>query len=107
MKKTLLLTLSSLTVATLMTACGQSIPYVNTNTTDECATVNKKLLKVDEFIKIVNETSAFHLEEAASAVPVPGITLSNNKPRMLKDANQRKSELLDEHQKLGCETPEK
>ena len=107
MKKTLLLTLSTLTVATLMTACGQSIPYINTDTVDECTTVDKKLAKVDSFIKVVNETSAFHLEEAASAVPVPGITASNNKPRMLKDANKKKSQLLAERQSLGCEAAAK
>jgi len=103
MKKTVLLILSSLTAAIFMTACGQSIPYINTDTVDECATVDKKLGKVDNFIKVVNETSAFHLEEAASAIPVPGITASNNKPRMLKDADKRKSQLLAERQSLGCE----
>ena len=107
MKKTLLLTLSSLTVVTFMTACGQSIPYINTDTADECTTVDKKLAKVDNFIKVVNETSAFHLEEAASAIPVPGITASNNKPRMLRDADKRKSELLAERQSLGCEAGQK
>ena len=103
MKKTLFLTLSFLLVATFITACGQSIPYINTDTTDECATVDKKLVKVDNFIIVVNETSAFHLEEAASAIPVPGITVSNNKPRMLRDADKRKSQLLAERQSLGCE----
>ncbi len=107
MKKTFLLTLSSLTVATFMTACGQSIPYINTDTVDECATVDKKLLKVDNFIKVVNGTSAFHLEEAASAIPVPGITASNNKPRMLKDADKRKAQLVAERQSLGCEAANK
>ena len=107
MKKTLLLTLSSLSAAIFMTACGQSIPYINTDTADECATVDKKLLKVDSFIKVVNETSAFHLEEAASAIPVPGITASNNKPRMLRDADKRKAQLLAERQSLGCEAANK
>ena len=104
MKKILLYSLTSLSVATFMTACGQSIPYINSDTEEECQTINKKLLKVDKFTKIVNETSAFHLEEAAAAVTTPGITTSNNKKKMLRDAKKRKAELQAEQQKLGCET---
>jgi len=104
MKNILLLTLSTLTMATLMTACGQVVPYVNTDTSDECATVNKKLIKVNNFTKVVTETRAFHLEESASAVVTPGITVSNNKRQMLRDAAKRKRELEAEHQSLGCQT---
>jgi hypothetical protein len=104
MKKILLYTLASLSVATFMTACGQNIPYINTDTEEECQTINKKLVKVDTFTKMVNETSAFHLEEAADAVTTPGITASNNKKKMLRDAKKRKTELQAEQQKLGCET---
>jgi len=104
MKKILLYTLASFSVATFMTACGQNIPYVNTDTEEECQIINKKLLKVDTFTKVVNETSAFHLAEAAAAVTTPGITASNNKKKMLRDANKRKAELQAEQQKLGCKT---
>jgi len=106
MKHTLLLTLSSFAMATLMTACTSQMASVGLSTADkeqECANINKKLVKTDRFLEVVNTTSNFHLEELATAVVVPGITVSNNKQKMLKDGNKKKSELLAEHQKLGCE----
>jgi len=103
MKNTLLLTLSSLTVATFMTACGQSVPHVNANTEEECISINRNLLKVEQFTQTVEKTSAFHLEEAAVALQVPKISVSNNKRQMLRDAAKRKEKLEAEHQKLGCE----
>ena len=110
MKHTLLLTLSAFTMAAFMTACSSKIPFVDTEVvivdTDECTDINKKLVKVDRFLEVVNKTSAFHLVEAAEAITTPGITSSNNKPQMLRDGNKRKSELLAEHQKFGCEMPE-
>jgi hypothetical protein len=87
-----------------MTACGQVVPYVNTDTSDECLTVNKKLIKVNNFTQTVIQTRAFHLEEAAAAVVTPGITVSNNKRQMLRDSAKRKRELEAEHKALGCET---
>jgi hypothetical protein len=103
MKKTLLLTLLTLGVSTLITGCGQSVPYINQDTEEECVTINKNLLKVNSFIDTVEKTSAFHLEEAAIAMETPKITVSNNKPKMLKDAAKQKASLEAEHQKLGCE----
>jgi len=103
MKKTLLLTLSTLTVATLMTACGQSVPYINTDTEEECMIINKNLFQVDKFTQTVEKTSAFHLEEAAVALQNPKISVSNNKRQMLRDAAKRKAALEAEHQQLGCE----
>ena len=109
MKRTLALTLSSLTIATLMTACSGQMPTFGTDntpgTTEECATINKKLIQVDQFLVTVEKTSAFHLEEAASAIPKTEITTSNNKKTMLKDGNRKRAELLEEQQKLGC-TPQ-
>ena len=110
MKQTLLLTLSSLSIAALMTACSSQMASVGLSTadkTEECINLDKKLIKVDNFITVVNDTSAFHLEEAARAIETPGITVSNNKKQMLRDANKKKAELESEHQKLGCETPKK
>lgn len=103
MKKIPMYILGSLFVALFMTACGQSISYVNINTEAECQTINKKLLKVDKFTKMVNETRSFHLEEAAAALTTPGITRSNNKRQMLRDAEKRKAELEAEHKKFGCD----
>ncbi len=104
MKKTLLITLSSLAVATFITGCGQSLPYVNSNIEEECATISKNLVKVEQFTKTVKNTSAFHLEEAAVAMQVPKISVSNNKRQMLRDAAKKKAQLEKEHQKFGCDT---
>ncbi|RLA71018.1 MAG: hypothetical protein DRG09_01570 [Epsilonproteobacteria bacterium] len=110
MKYTRFLTLFAFTMATLMTGCtGQKAsvePNVNA-TEKECADINKKLVKTDRFLDLVENTSAFHLEELASALETPAITSSNNKPQMLKDGNKKKAALLEEHQKLGCEMPDK
>ena len=107
MKRTLALTLSSLTIATLMTACSGQMPTFESSnipgTPEDCATINKKLIQVDTFLVTVEKTSAFHLEEAASAIPKTEITTSNNKKTMLKDGKKRRAELLEEQQKLGCE----
>jgi hypothetical protein len=72
---------------------------------DSCDAIDKKLMKLDAFTTMVNHTSAFHLEEKATALPVPGITVSNNKKQMLRDAKKKEGELLQERQKQGCETP--
>lgn len=103
MKKTFLMTLSTLTLATLFSACGQMTPSLNTDKEAECATVQKNLLKVEKFTATVEKTSAFHLEEAAVAMSVPKITVSNNKRQMLRDAAKRKKELEAEQRELGCE----
>jgi len=108
MKHTFLLTLFSLAFVALMTGCGSKTPSVDADTkdnTEECMAIDKKLLKIDKFIDLVNRTSAFYIEEAATAILTPGITDSNNKPRMLRDANRKKEALLDEHQRFGCKTP--
>ena len=107
MKKTLLMTLSSLALATFITGCGQSVPYFNTNTEEECATINKNLLKVEAFTQTVENTSAFHLQEVAVAMQEPKISVSNNKRQMLRDASKKKAQLEKEHQKLGCDTVSK
>lgn len=111
MKQRLLLTLSSFATAALMTACTGQIPYLDTNTeTDtikqekECIAIDKKLIKTDKFIAQVQEMSDFHLEEAAIALPSPQFTESNNKKRMLRDANKKRAALLEEHKRRGCET---
>ena len=110
MKQTLLLTISSLSIAVFTTACTNQMASVGLSAadkTEECMIINKKMIKIDNFITVVNDTSAFHLEEAARAIEAPGITVSTNKKQMLRDANKKKTELESEHQKLGCETPKK
>ena len=110
MKQTLLLTISSLSLVAFMAGCSSQMASVGLSAddkTEECITIDKKLIKVDDFIIVVNKTSAFHLEEAARAIETPGITVSNNKKQMLRDANRKKAELESKHQKLGCETSKK
>jgi hypothetical protein len=72
---------------------------------DTCDAIDRKLLKLDEFTAMVNHTSAFHLEEKAAALQVPGITVSNNKKHMLRDVEKKKAELLQERQEYGCKAP--
>lgn len=122
MKQRLLLTLSFLSMAAFMTACsGQmassvglspgevadSVGLSPDDKEEQCMLLDKKLMQVDNFLIVVNKTSAFHLEEAATAIPTPGITVSNNKRQMLKDGNKRKAKLEAEYQKLECKTLEK
>ncbi len=83
-----------------------SEPVLSSNSSDSCAAIDKKLIKLYQFTIMVNNTSAFHLEEKASALSVPGITVSNNKKKMLRDAEKKGKELLEERQKYGCETTE-
>jgi len=103
MKKTSLFTLSIFSATLLITGCGQSIPYVNTDTEEECITVSRNLLKVETFTQTVEKASAFHLEEAAIALENPKISVSNNKRQMLRDASKRKAELEAEQKALGCD----
>jgi len=110
MKKTLLLTLSSFSFALFMAGCtGQmAAPGLSdSEKEDACINLDRKLIKVDKFLTIVERNSAFHLAEADLAMEAPGITESNNKPRMLKDGNKRRAEIEAERQKLGCEPLEK
>ena len=110
MKYTFLLALSSFAALTLLAGCtGQkaSVGLISADKEQECLNLDKKLIKVDQFLEVVNTKSAFHLDEAATAIPTPHITDSNNKPRMLKDGNKKRADLLEERQKLGCEPIEK
>ena len=81
-------------------------PVLSTSSSDNCVDIDEKLIQVYEFMIMLNNTSAFHLEEKASALLVPGITVSNNKKKMLRDAKKKRTELLAERQKYGCTTSE-
>ncbi|MCW8821284.1 MAG: hypothetical protein OQK45_03575 [Sulfurovum sp.] len=111
MKQTLLFTLSSFAIATFMTACtGQmadtmAVVGKPALSSDPCAAIDKKVMRLDRFTEVVQNTSAFHLEEKAAALPVPGITVSNNRKQMLRDAKKKRAELSKERQTYGCKTP--
>ena len=107
MKQTLLFTRSFLTIATFMIASTSQMAVADHTifSSDSCAAIDEKIMKLDRFTTMVNNTSAFHLEEKASALPVPGITVSNNKKKMLRDAKKKYAEYAQERQKYDCETP--
>jgi hypothetical protein len=111
MKQTLLYTLSFFVIAIFMNACsGQmadkmAVVGEPTLSSDPCAVIDEKVLRLDRFTEVVQNTSAFHLEEKAAALQVPGITLSNNKKQMLRDAEKKQAEYAAQRQKYGCEIP--
>ena len=73
--------------------------------TDSCAAIDQKIVRLDRFTEVVKNTSAFHLEEKAGALPSPGLTVSNNRKQMLRDAKKKRAEYVAERQKEGCKTP--
>ncbi len=96
-----------------MTACtGQmadnmaSVGYSNLSS-NPCPAIDKKIMKLDRFTEVVKNTSAFHLEEKATAISTPGITVSNNKKQMLRDADKKYAEYSAEREKYGCEPIQK
>jgi hypothetical protein len=75
-----------------------------TFSSEKCYALDEELIELSQFTSMVKNTSAFHLEEKARALPSPGFTVSNNKKKMLKDIEKRYSELLKERKKYGCES---
>jgi len=82
---------------------GQIVDVNSYKGKQRCAKLDKDLIRVDQFIEMVSNTDAFHLEEAADAIQEPDITTSNNKRVMLRDANRLKENLSNERKKLGCQ----
>ena len=107
MKKTLLLTHSFFTIATFIIACTSQMAVADYSifSSNSCTAIDEKIMKLDRFTTMVNNTSAFHLEEKAAALTVPGITVSNNKKKMLRDAKKKYAEYAAERQKYDCKTP--
>jgi len=107
MKKTPLFTHSFFTIATFMIVCTSQMAVADYSifSSNSCVDIDKKIIKLDNFTTMVNNTSAFHLEEKAAVLSVPGITVSNNKKKMLKDAKKKYAEYAVERQKYDCKTP--
>jgi hypothetical protein len=98
MKQTLL-TLSFVAIGIFVTACStnqitdeMAVVGNPSLSSDPCAAIDEKVLKLDRFTEVVKHTSAFHLEEKANAIPTPGITVSTNRRQMLKDAEKKYAE---------------
>ncbi len=111
MKQTLF-TLSFVAIGIFVTACStnqitdeMAVVGNPSLSSDPCAAIDEKVLKLDRFTEVVKHTSAFHLEEKANAIPTPGITVSTNRKQMLKDAEKKYAEYTAERQKYGCEVP--
>ena len=113
MKQTLLITLFSFAFSSFIIASTETVtdkiavigsPSLSS---EPCAVIDKKLIRLDEFTTMVKSTSAFHLEEKAEALSVPGISVSNNKNKMLRDAEKKRAEYAAERQKYGCDISEK
>ena len=115
MKQTLLITLFSFAITSFVIASTDTLADTITDnmavvgspglSSDPCAAIDKKVLKLDRFTEVVKHTSAFHLEEKANAIPTPGITVSNNRKKMLKDAQKKYTEYEAERKKYGCKAP--
>ena len=71
---------------------------------ETCNDLNKELKELNEFTEMVNNTSAFHLEEKLRAWPSPGFTVSSNKKKILRDAEKKRKKLLTEQKKAGCKS---
>ena len=105
MKKTLLF--STLTLASLMalTACSDKTEVIVANPykmQKNCQNIEQSLVKLQEYILRVENTSAFHLEEAAQAYEIPDVSRSTNKKFMLRDARKYRAELIEKHEKMKC-----
>ena len=105
MKKTLLVTLFCISAFTTVSSAQMSMLEQFIPPSDSCEAIDKKIVSLDQFTQVVKNTSAFHLEEKASALPSPGFTVSNNKKQMLRDAKRKRAEYLAERQRYGCEAP--
>jgi len=103
MNKKVMITVSTLAIAGLLGGCNTpDVPLVNTDNTSECIQIDKKLIKVDQFITTISGMSASQAEEYIIAIPAYEITNSSVKRRMLKDADKRKKKLIAERQQIGC-----
>ena len=109
MKHTLFFRHAFFSMAIFMTAVTSQMALADNMifSSDTCADIDKKIMKLDQFTTMINNTSAFHLEERASALPVPGITVSTNKKKMLRDVKKKYAEYTAARQKYGCATPVK
>lgn len=97
--------LSAMAVTLLMSGCNSmpDVPYIERgDKTDACNTLDKKLVRVDEFTRRVEKLSLVQASSFGRTMTYPEITRSVEKPVMLRDARNRKTELLREREVLGC-----
>jgi len=63
MKQTLLFTHSFFTIATFMIACTSQMAVADNTifSSDSCAAIDRKIMKLDRFTAIVNNTLLIHM----------------------------------------------
>ncbi len=107
MKNRLLLSTIVLSAAAILSGCtsstGQIVDVNSYKGKQTCITLDKDLIKVDQYIESVSNTDAFHLEEKGNALMEPDISTSTNKPQMLKDANALRDSLVTKRTRMGCD----
>jgi len=105
MKKIIFSTTITLSSLLLLSACSGNTEHILANPykmQKSCENIDRSLTKIDEYIILVEKSSPFHLEEASLAYSIPGVTRSNNKKQMLKDAHRYKKQLHDKHVDMKC-----
>ncbi len=103
MQKISLFTLTAAT-AVIMGGCAQTAP--SPLDSEECATLQKKIVQTDQFIKKVSAMDPAHADEMMMAIPKTEITTETTKPKMLRDAKRRKARLEQEFNMSGCKKEE-
>ncbi len=103
MKKITLLTATTLTTI-IMGGCAQTAPAPLD--AEECATLEKKMMQTDQFIKKVSAMDPAHTDEVMMAIPKTEITTETSKSKMLRDAKRRKARLEQEFNTSGCKKSE-
>jgi predicted small secreted protein len=109
MKRTIIIAASVVMMATLITGCGSmTMPSFGSSnkagTEAECDNLAKKLVQVDEFIVQIEGTHASQVGDLVVALSDTRFTRSTNKRTMLKDANKKKANYLQEQNTLQCKT---
>jgi len=103
--KKLLFSTLALSSLLALTACSSKTEVIAANPykiQKSCENIDQSLVKLEEYILRVENTSAFHLEEAAQAYEIPGVTRSTNKKHMLRDARNYRDELIGKYEKMQC-----
>ena len=105
MKTTLLFSALAIPLLLALTGCSGKTEVIAANPykmQKNCESMDKSLAKLEEYILRIENTSAFHLEEAAEAYEIPGVTVSNNKKQMLKDTRNYRDELTGKYENMKC-----
>jgi len=110
MRKIIFSTTLTLSSILFLGACSGTTEHILANPykmQKSCESLNRSLMKIDEYIAVVENSSAFHLEEAAVAYEIPGVTISNNKRHMLRDAKLYREQLNAKYINMKCPKREK